>query len=165
MKIAYLVSALGLLALGASYASADTSGNGPDLAGTYIATLPERAEILQLHTDGTAGITPSDQVTSGAAGFTFSDSIGSWKTVGPRKLSARFVNLNDDVTGPAALYSGMAVVDYTLQFAANRQTFTASCAGRIYPPGVDPFDPGSTPVVEFDCAYLNGYHYRRVPLD
>jgi hypothetical protein len=56
------------------------------------------------------------------------------------------------------------VVDYTLQFSADFRTFTASCQGKIYPTGQDPFAPGSTPVVVFDCVYLNGYLYRRVPL-
>jgi|GEM_PF-1026335 hypothetical protein len=144
--------------------AAESSDHRGGIAGTYIATLPDRAEILQLHRDGTAGMTLSDQVTSGAGGFTFSDSFGSWKRSGPRRLSARMVNLNFDVTGPAATYSGAAVVDYVLQFGPHLQTFSASCEGRIFPPGVDPFDPGSIPVAEFDCAYLEGFLYQRVPL-
>jgi hypothetical protein len=28
----------------------------------------------------------------------------------------------------------------------------------------DPFDPGSTPVTTFDCSYLNGFLYKRMPL-
>lgn len=158
MKAAQLVSALALLAVGASGAFAQ------GLAGTYIATLPERAEIMQLHSDGTAMISLSDQVTAGAGGFTFSDSFGSWRASGPRTISARFVNLNFDLTGAVPAYSGAAVVDYVLQFAPNLRTFTASCSGKIYPTGTDPFAPGATPVVEFDCAYLNGFHYQRVPL-
>ncbi len=138
---------------------------GSDFAGTFIATLPERAEILQLHRDGTAEITLSDQVTAGAGGFTFSDSFGSWKRTGPRRLAARFVNLNFDVSGPAATYSGAAVVDYVLEFRPGLRSFAASCLGKIYPTGQDPFDPSSTPVVEFDCAYLEGYLYQRVPLE
>ena len=159
MRIRRLLAIFAPLALVASLAAADSSG----FTGTYIATLPERAEILQLHRDGTAEITLSDQVTAGAGGFTFSDSFGSWKITGPRKLTARFVNLNFDVTGTPA-YTGAAVVDYTLQFAANFRTFSASCNGKIYPTGQDPFAPGSTPYVEFDCAYLNGFLYKRVPL-
>lgn len=138
--------------------------NAGGLAGTYIATLPERAEILQLHRDGTAEITLSDQVTAGAGGFTFSDSFGSWKVAGPRRISARFVNLNFDVTGIPA-YTGAAVVDYTLRFAPTFKTFQASCLGKIYPTGQDPFAPGAIPDVEFDCAYLDGYLYKRVPLN
>lgn len=156
MKRTGLFSILGLLAL-ASLAAAD------DFAGTYTATLPYRAEILQLHRDGTAMITLSDQVTAGAGGFTFSDSFGSWKVTGPRTLAARFVNLNFDITGTPA-YTGVAVVDYTFQFAPAFQTFSASCQGKIYPTGTDPFAPGATPYVEFDCSYLNGYLYKRVPL-
>ncbi len=156
MKTARLLSALALLAFGASPA-AKASDHGGDFAGTYMATLPERAEILQLHEDGTADMTLSDQVTSGAGGFTFSDSLGSWKKTGPRRLAARFVNLNFDVTGPAATYSGAAVVDYVLQFSHDRRTFAASCQGKIYPTGQDPFAPGAVPVTEFDCAYLDGY--------
>jgi hypothetical protein len=161
MKTAYLLSIL--LTLGTSLALAEAPGHGSDFAGTYSASLPERAEILQLHRDGTAEITLSDQVTSGAGGFTFSDSFGSWKVTGPRTLSARFLNLNFDVTGPPA-YSGMAVVDYTFQFAPNFRTFSASCNGKIYPTGQDPFAPGSTPVTTFDCSYLNGFLYKRMPL-
>jgi hypothetical protein len=162
MKLRNLFLIVVLLAFGASLAAAEMPG-GKGFTGTYIATLPERAEILQLHRDGTAEITLSDQVTAGAGGFTFSDSFGSWKITGPRTLSARFVNLNFDVTGIPA-YTGAAVVDYTLQFAPTFQTFTASCQGKIYPTGQDPFAPGSTPYVEFDCAYLDGYMYQRVPL-
>ena len=108
MKTAYLLSLL--LILGTSLALADSPDHGGDFTGTYVASLPTRAEILQLHGDGTAEITLSDQVTSGAGGFTFSDSFGSWKVTGPRKLTARFLNLNFDVTGPPA-FTGIAVVD------------------------------------------------------
>lgn len=67
MKIAPLLSTLVLLTFGASLA-AEPSDHGGDFAGTYIATLPERTEIFQLHGDGTAEITLSDQVTPGARG-------------------------------------------------------------------------------------------------
>ncbi|HBL29617.1 MAG TPA: hypothetical protein DD490_22515 [Acidobacteria bacterium] len=165
MKLRRLLSILAPLALCAHAAAADAPGDGSGFTGTYIATLPERAEIMQLHRDGTAEITLSDQVTFGAGGFTFSDSFGSWKVAGARRLEARFVNLNFDVTGPAATYSGAAVVDYVLQFAPTFRTFTASCQGKIYPTGVDPFAPGAVPVTTFDCAYLDGFQYRRVPLE
>lgn len=161
MKFARLLTIPVLLALGASTAMAD-GGNG-DFTGTYIASLPQRAEILQLHQDGTALITLSDEVTSGAGGFTFSDSLGSWKVAGPRKLTARYLNLNFDVTGPPA-FSGTAVVDYVYQFSANFKTIAASCQGKIFPPGVDPFNPASVPVTTFDCSYLNGFLYQRMPL-
>jgi hypothetical protein len=162
MKLFHLFSILMLLALATSPAAA--SDRRDNFAGTFLASLPERAEVLQLHADGTAEITLSDQVTAGAGGFTFSDSFGSWKISGLRKLSARFVNLNFDITGTPS-YTGAAVVDYTLRFAPGFGTFTASCQGKIYPTGQDPFAPGSTPVVEFDCAYLNSFHYQRVPLE
>jgi len=149
--------------LAAAAAAADSAAG--DFAGTYLASLPTRAEILQLHADGTASITLSDEVTAGAGGFTFSDSFGSWKVAGPRRLTARFLNLNFDVTQPAATFSGTAVVDYVYQFSANLRTIATSCRGRIFPPGQDPFDPRSTPAVEFDCSYLNGHPYQRMPLD
>lgn len=160
----YLLSILALLTLGTIPAAADPPGKAKNFAGNYFASLPERAETLQLHEDGTAGQTLSDQVTAGAGGFTFSDSYGSWKITGPRQVFVRFLNLNFDITGPPA-YIGVAVVDYTLQFARDFRTFSASCQGKIYPTGQDPFAPGSTPVVEFDCAYMNGYLYKRVPLN
>ena len=161
MRLARLLAIPALLALGASPAMAD--GDSGNFTGTYLASLPLRAEILQLHQDGTAEITLSDQVTSGAGGFTFSDSLGSWKVAGPRKLTARFLNLNFDVTGPPA-FSGTAVVDYVYQFSANFKTMAASCQGKIFPPGADPFNPASVPVTTFDCSYLNGFLYQRMPL-
>src|SRR3954465_9151435 len=89
MKWFYPLAILGLLVLGATAASADSadSAGGNDFAGTYLASLPTRSEILQIHADGTAEITLSDQVTSGAGGLTFSDSLGSWKVAGPRRLT------------------------------------------------------------------------------
>ena len=135
-------------------------GRHGDFAGTYLASLPTRAEILQIHADGTAEITLSDQVTSGAGGLTFSDSLGSWKVAGPRKLTARFLNLNFAGTD----FSGNAVVDYVYQFGANFRTIAASCQGKIFPPGADPFNPASVPVTTFDCSYLNGFLYQRMPL-
>lgn len=165
MKLAHLLSIVGVLAFGVGLARAATPDNSADFAGTYVASLPERAEILQIHRDGTAEITLSDQVTAGAGGFTFSDSLGSWKVVGPRKLKARFLNLNFDVTGPAATFSGTAVVDYTFQFEPTLRKMRASCNGKIFPTGQDPLDPNSTPVAAFDCSYLNGYFYQRVPLE
>ncbi|WP_437996014.1 hypothetical protein WMF26_33145 [Sorangium sp. So ce185] len=73
------------------------------------------------------------------------------------------LNLNFDLTGAAPAFSGIAVVDYVLVFAPDKQTFTASCQGKIFATGVDPLDPGATPVTQFDCAYLNGYLYHRSP--
>jgi hypothetical protein len=161
MKLIHLLTLPGLLVFGASLAVAD--GGRGDFAGTYLASLPERAEILQLHQDGTAEITLSDQVTAGAGGFTFSDSLGSWKVTGPRTLSARFLNLNFDVTGPPS-FTGTAVVDYVYQFSANFRTITVTCQGKIFPTGADPFNPSSVPYVTFDCSYLNGFVYQRMPL-
>jgi hypothetical protein len=63
MKLTHLLSILALLTLGTHLAAADPPGKSKDFAGTYFASLPERAEILQLHEDGTAGMTLSDQVT------------------------------------------------------------------------------------------------------
>jgi len=68
------------------------------------------------------------------------------------------------VTGPAATYSGAAVVDYTFQLGPDFQSFAASCQGRIYATGQDPFAPGAVPIATFDCSYLNGYLYKRMPL-
>jgi hypothetical protein len=159
----YLLAAALLASIAAvAHAAPGGSGHGGDVAGTYIATLPDRAEILQLNRGGTAGMTLSDQVTSGAGGFTFSDSYGSWRRSGPRRVSLRMVNLNFDVTGPAATYSGAAVVDYELRFGPRADTFAASCEGAIFPPGVDPLDPASVPVATFDCSYLDGFLYHRV---
>src|SRR5215470_14417701 len=108
MKRTWLFATLALFTLGTSLAVADPPDGGDAFAGTYLASLPDRAEILNLHRDGTAEITLSDQVTAGAGGLTFSDSLGSWKVAGPRRLTARFLNLNFAGT----TFSGTAVVDY-----------------------------------------------------
>jgi len=163
-RIYRLTIAAALLLLSATSLAALPPGLGRDFSGTYTATLPARAEILLLHRDGTAVITLSDEVTSGAGGFTFSDSLGSWKIAGPRTLTARFLNLNFDVTGASPTYAGVAVVDYVYQFAPNLQSFTASCAGKIFAPGQDPFAAGAVPTTTFDCAYLNGFSYKKMPL-
>jgi hypothetical protein len=163
MKIARLLSILGMLAFGANVAAADPPGKHVAFTGTYFTSpTPPAAEILQLHGDGTAILTTSDQVTVGAGGLTFSDSIGSWKAIGPRTLSARFLNLNFAGTIPSATFAGTAVVDYVYQFSASFGTITVTCLGRIFAPGVDPLDPSSTPFITFDCSNLNGHPYRRV---
>jgi hypothetical protein len=164
MKRAHLLWVLALLVFGASPAVAGAPSGGANFTGTYVATLPERAEIFQLHRDGNLEITLSDQVTSGAGGFTFSDSLGTWRMTGPRTLFARVVNLNFDVTGPAATFSGTAVVEYKLQFAEDYRSFSATCQGKIFPPGQEPFSSSSTPVTTFDCSYLHGYFHKRVPI-
>src|SRR5215470_8215889 len=160
MKLARMLGTLALLTLGTSLVAAEPPAGGDDFAGTYLASLPDRAEILNLHRDGTAEITLSDQVTAGAGGLTFSDSLGSWKVAGPRKLTARYLNLNFAGTS----FSGTAVVDYVYQFGEDLGTIAASCQGRIFPPGVDPFNPSSVPVVTFDCSYLAGHPYQLMPL-
>lgn len=153
-----------LITLGASPASAEPPGSD-HYTGTYVASLPDLGEILQIHPDGRVEQTVSDQVTAGAGGLTFSDSYGTWKVIGPRTLFARLLNLNFNLTGPAPVYSGIAVVDYTFHFSPGFDTITLSCQGKIYPPGQNPFAPTVPPSVEFDCTYFNGYHYQRVPLD
>ena len=163
MKIAHLLSILGLLTLGAHAAAADPDGNHDNFTGTYFTSpTPPAAEILQIHSDGTAILTTSDQVTVGAGGLTFSDSIGSWRALGGRKLSARFLNLNFAGTVPSATYAGAAVVDYVYQFSSNFSTITVTCDGKIFAPGVNPLNPSSTPFITFDCSNLDGHPYRRV---
>jgi hypothetical protein len=163
MKIAQMLSILGLLTLGANVAAAAPLRSHDGFTGTYFTSpTPPAAEILQIHDDGTAILTTSDQVTVGAGGLTFSDSIGSWKAIGPRTLSARFLNLNFAGVIPAATFAGTAVVDYVYHFSASFSTITVTCAGKIFEPGVDPLNPSSTPFITFDCSNLNGHPYRRV---
>jgi len=162
MKISRLLPILGLLALAASVAADAPAGND-GFTGTYFTSpTPPAAEILQIHADGTAILTTSDQVTVGAGGLTFSDSIGSWRAIGARRLSARFLNLNFAGTIPSATFAGTAVVDYVYQFAASFNTINVTCQGKIFAPGVDPLDPSSTPFITFDCSNLAGHPYRRV---
>jgi len=152
-----------LLALGAHAVAADSPGDHTNFTGTFFTSpTPPAAEILQIHGDGTAILTTSDQVTVGAGGLTFSDSIGSWRAIGPRTLSARFLNLNFAGVVPSATFAGTAVVDYVYQFSARFDVINVTCQGRIYAPGVNPLDPSSTPFITFDCSNLSGHPYRRV---
>lgn len=160
-KMVAMIGVLGASGIAASRALADSPANAERFVGTYIDTLPERAEIMQLNKDGTAHMTLSDQVTFGAGGFIFSESLGSWRMSGPRQVSLRMTNLNFDITG-LPTYTGAAVIDYTLDFSPGFDTFSGSCYGRIFPTGTDPFAPGAVPFTEFDCAYLDGFPYRRV---
>ncbi len=163
MKIVNLLSILGLLTLGAQVAAADPPGGNDHFTGTYFTSpTPPAAEILQIHGDGTAILTTSDQVTVGAGGLTFSDSIGSWRAIGGRRLSARFLNLNFAGVVPSATYAGAAVVDYVYQFSSNFSTIDVTCNGKIFAPGVDPLNPASTPFITFDCSNLTGHPYHRV---
>ncbi len=163
MKLIRLFSILGLLILGTHVAAADTAGGNNNFTGTYFTSpTPPAAEILQIHGDGTAILTTSDQVTVGAGGLTFSDSIGSWKAIGGRRLAARFLNLNFAGTIPSATFAGTAVVDYVYQFSSNFSTINVTCEGKIFAPGVDPLNPTSIPFITFDCSNLTGHPYRRV---
>jgi hypothetical protein len=101
-------------------------------------------------------------VTVGAGGLTFSDSIGSWRAIGGRRLSARFLNLNFARVVPSATYAGAAVVDYVYQFSSSFNTINVTCQGKIFAPGVNPLNPASTPFVTFDCSNLTGHPYTRV---
>jgi len=166
MKVARLLLIFGLLTLCTKTVAADPPVNHDAFTGTYFTSpTPPAAEILQIHGDGTAILTTSDQVTVGAGGLTFSDSIGSWRAIGPRQLSARFLNLNFAGTIPSATFAGTAVVDYVYQFSASFSTITVTCQGRIFAPGVNPLDPSSTPFITFDCSNLNGHPYQRVTPD
>lgn len=156
----FTVGGLALLTMGGG--ARDAEASGADFSGTYVCSLPERAEIMTIQRDGTATMTLSDQVTFGAGGFTFSDSLGAWRVTGPNEVSIRMTNLNFDLTGAAPAFSGIAVVDYSLHFSQGKDTFTASCDGAIFAPGDDPLSPASTPVATFDCAYLAPFQYRRV---
>ena len=126
------------------------------IAAPYIVTLdPEVGpqEILTFFADGNARRTVSLQFSGGAGENGFSDSQGVWRQVGPQRIRATFFNINFSVDDGS--FEGLARVNYDVMFDSNFRMIEGSFAGQVFPPGVNPADPGDAePTAEFSGNFL-----------
>ncbi|HKF55074.1 MAG TPA: hypothetical protein VKJ45_06510, partial [Blastocatellia bacterium] len=135
----FLVSGL------AGRALADEDGGlGDKIAGTYLAVLVDGAQMLQISRDGNLSFILSSQFSGGGVlGESFSNTLGSWKKTGTREITAGTVDLTFK---NGAEFMGVAATTNVIKFDRKFQTATMTCQGRIFPPGVDPFDRGAIPI-------------------
>jgi len=139
----------------------EEGGLGDKIAGTYLAVMENGAQVMQISQDGNLSFTHSIQFTnSGVLGESFSDTLGSWKKTGQREITAGTVDLAFQ-NGP--VFFGVAAATYVIKFDQKFQTGTGTCQGRIFPPGVDPFQRGAIPIAnsEFTCT---GMEFHRIPI-
>jgi hypothetical protein len=166
------VAALALIAIAiflvsgqAGRALAEEEGGLRDkIAGTYLAVIENGATILQISRDGNLSFIQSIQFSGGVLGDPFSNSLGSWKKTGTREIAAATVDLT--LQSGSGLFIGVAATTYVLKFDQKFQTATMTCQGRIFPPGVDPFQSGAIPIAnsEFTCGGPQVIEFHRVPI-
>jgi hypothetical protein len=149
----------------------EEAGLGDKVAGTYLAVTENGATILQISRDGNLSSILSIQFTGGGViGESFSNTLGSWKKTGTREITATTVDLNfKSVPGFIGVaFIGVAATTNIMKFDQKFQTGTMTCQGRIFPPGVDPFQLGPTPPIpildsEFTCG-PQGIEFHRIPI-
>ena len=161
--VAMIAAATFLVSGEGGRALADEEGGlGDKIAGTYLAVMADRSQVLQISQDGNLSFILSIQFSSsGVLGESFSDTLGSWKKTGQREITARTVDLAFQ-SGPGP-FVGTAAATYVIKFDQKFQTGIVTCQGRIFPPGVDPFHPGAIPITdsEFTCGQVE---YHRIPV-
>ena len=147
----------------------EEAGLGDKVAGTYLAVTKNGATILQISRDGNLSSILSIQFTGGVIDESFSNTLGSWKKTGTREITATTVDLNFQ-SGPGQsgpVFIGVAATTNIMKFDQKFQTGTMTCQGRIFPPGVDPFQPNpkaSIPNSEFTCGGPQGIEFHRIPI-
>ena len=142
----------------------EQAGLGDKVAGTYLAVTENGATILQISRDGNLSFISSIQFTGGGVlGESFSNTLGSWKKTGTREITATTLDLTFQ-SGPG--FIGVAATTNIINFDQKFQTGTMTCQGRIFPPGVDPFQPGAIPIPksEFTCGGPQGVEFHRVSI-
>ncbi|HXV65310.1 MAG TPA: hypothetical protein VEK15_31735, partial [Vicinamibacteria bacterium] len=86
---------------------------GERVAGTYLSNGGDDAVILQLGRDGNVTVILSEQFLSlGVIGESFSDTLGTWKRAGNRKIVASSVNIAFD----GEIFVGVAAAKYVISF-------------------------------------------------
>lgn len=131
---------------------------GEELAGTYLLNSEENGVIMQLSSDGNMLLIFSEEFLNlGIIGESFSDTLGSWKKAGRRKIVVETVNI-----AFSDLFLGIAAVTYRIRFDRHYRQAKLECKGAIYAPGVDPYAPGAEPIPDsaFECDELT---LRRLP--
>ena len=131
---------------------------GERIAGTYLSNTEDDAVILQLGRDGNLTVILSEQFLNlGVIGESFSDTLGTWKRAGSRKIVASAV----DIAFDGEVFVGVAAAKYVVSFDHPFRTAFLSCTGALFPPGVDPFAKDAEPIPgsEFTC---NEYTLKRL---
>jgi len=146
----------------------EEAGLGDKVAGTYLAVTENGATILQISRDGNLSSILSIQFTGGGViGESFSNTLGSWKKTGTREITATTVDLNFQNFQSGLGFIGVAATTNIMKFDQKFQTGTMTCQGRIFPPGVDPFQlkPEDSPIPksEFTCG-PQGIEFHRIPI-
>jgi hypothetical protein len=155
------VVVIGLLALQSGISAAKGQNFGKIIAGTYLSIQENGAQILQIQQDGNFSVINSLQFSGGAGNLLFSNSLGSWEQTGDPMITGIAANLN--FRSSNGQFVGVANSIYDITFDEEFQTAELTCEGAIYPPGVDPFDPGTEePIAEFDCG-PSALEFHRVP--
>lgn len=124
------------------------------IAGTYLADTEDGATIMQLIADGNITIVTSAQFSGGVLHEAYGNALGSWKWAGSSRIVAKLVDICfDSETGG---FLGIAASTAVIKFSKDRKTAEMACKGAIFDPGVDPFNPDSTPISgsEFTCGHL-----------
>lgn len=131
------------------------------IAGTYLSIMGDGAVIMQIHADGNLSIIGSEQFAGGGViGESYSNSLGTWKWIGWLKITATMVNVAYDPSDGA--FVGVSASKNWITFTKDFGTATFTCKGAIFPPGVNPFEFGVTPIPgsEFTCGEVV---FHRIP--
>ncbi len=140
----------------------DEAGLGKKIAGTYLGTQKDAAQILQIGEDGNLSFIFSIQFSGGAVDFPFSDTLGSWKKTGNREITATTVDLTFESGN--GTFVGVAATTYVIRFDKKFQTANVTSEGAIFPPGVNPFlDPDADPIPDGEFSADREFH--RLPVD
>ncbi len=126
---------------------------GKDVGGTYLATLNDASAIMQINRDGNIGFIFSEQFKGGGVlGESYSNAMGTWKWTSKSEITAKTVDIAFDAGNGS--FMGVAAFTNFITFSKDLKTATMTCQGAIFPPGVDPFKAGATPIAgsEFTCG-------------
>ena len=118
---------------------------GKLIAGTYLLTEDDDggSRIVTITSDGNWFGIHSYQLDN-----KFSNQQGVWKKSGKRKITVSTLNfslLKDGV--------GSSRFAFTLDFDKTYQQVTGKHSGKVFPPGVDPFDPVAVPIKTFSNTF------------
>ncbi len=126
-------------------AAKNDSSIGEKIAGTYLLTEADGGgfRIVTITADGCWFGIHSFQFDN-----KFSNQQGVWEKIGNRKITVRtldFASLEDGI--------GSALFRFTVEFDKEYQQVSGELSGKMFPPGVDPFDPVAVPIRTFNNTF------------
>lgn len=133
------------------------------IAGTYLEIKGDGANIMHIHADGNLSIISSEQFAGGGIiGESYSNSLGTWKWTGWLEITATTVNICYEPADGA--FVGVGATTNWITFNSDFDTATLTCEGAVFPPGVDPCDPGAEPIPgsEYTCGEAV---FHRIPVN